>query len=312
MNVNCSAVRAIPSTGPISDFEQIGIHITSSYTRNARAQCPQCARLHNNRNKTLSADIQRGLFQCFRCGWKGKVNGFQSFIEREPDPTALATQKSKRQYAIDKVLSNSVPITDSTAHIARTYINRRMGRILNKDEYPNIRFNPACRYYHDGKCQGFYPALIGEIKDITGRLVTLHRTYLTEDGFKAPLDPVRKIMGVPEGSCTGAAIHLAEATTELALAEGIESALGFSLHLQQPAWACISAHGLQKVVIPKTVKQICIGADNDSSGIQAANALANRLWKQGFIVYIHTPKRPGADWADVIKGGSNARQRKSR
>ena len=93
------------------------------------------------------------------------------------------------------------------------------------------------------------------------------------------------------------------------LAEGIETALALSLTLQAPAWAAISAHGLETVVIPRTVRQVHIGADNDRNGTgqKAARRLAHRLWRAGWReIEIHTPDTAGHDWADEIKGGGHA------
>jgi len=287
----------------LADFNALGIEIPAR-RGNARVVCPRCADAHNNRKKTLSCDIERGIFQCFRCGWKGRVGGDIAWTDYKPAPSALETHRRKRQYAIDCILSESVTITHSSAQPARTYLSRRMGRILG--EYPNLRFHPAARYYQDGEHKGDYPALISEVRDINNRLVTLHRTYLTEDGHKAPLDPPRKLMGVPQGSCSGVAIRLAAASDALVLCEGIETALALSLMLDTPAWAAISAHGLETVVIPNSVKTIHIGADNDTSGTgqRAARRLANRLWDDGYRdIVIHTPDGAGDDWADVVKKG---------
>jgi putative DNA primase/helicase len=151
--------------------------------------------------------------------------------------------------------------------------------------------------------------LLGVVKDITGRVVTLHRTYITEDGHKAPVESGKKLMGVPQGSCSGAAIRLSAASDELVLAEGIETALALSLMLDVPAWACISAHGLETVVIPDTVRRVHIGADNDGSGTgqKAARQLARRLWRAGWHdIEIHTPDTTGHDWADAIRGNTDA------
>ena len=284
------------------DFQSLGIELPATHQIEARTRCPRCADVHDNRKRTLSVDTERGLFQCFRCGWSGRVGGGIGWTDRRPDPTALETQRRKRQFVIDAVLRESVPITHPDAQPARVYLSRRMNRILSMDQYPALRFHPACRYYHDGHYRGDYPALIGEVRDIDNRLVTLHRTYLTEDGHKAPLDPVRKLMGVPQGSCTGAAIRLQQAGDTLVLCEGVETALALSLLLRAPAWACISAHGLETVLIPDTVRQIHIGADHDRSGTgqRAARRLARRLHRAGVRIEIYTPDTPGEDWADVV------------
>ena len=280
------------------DFSGIGVVLPYTTSKNVRAICPWCGEYHHNNKKTLSCDTERGLFHCFRCGWKGRVTSEIGWTDCQPDPVALETHRSKRQFAIDSVLSESVPIGTESAEVARRYLRNRG---VMPEAIPSLRYHPALRYYQDLECQGKYPALIADVRDITGRLVTLHRTYLSEDGRKAPVESPKKIMCVPQGSCTGAAIRLYMASDELVIAEGIETALALSCVLHLPAWAAISAHGMEHVLLPECVRAVHIGADNDKSGRgqEAAQNLAARLIRNGIAVWIHTPDIPGTDWADV-------------
>lgn len=281
------------------DFGSIGVVVPYTTQINVRTTCPRCGEYHHNRKKTLSCNTDRGLFHCFRCGWKGRVAGDIGWTDYRPDPKALETQRSKRQFAIECVLRESIPIQAGAARIAQRYLVDRMGELL--DELPALMYHPALRYYHDGKLQGEYPAIIGEVKDVTGRLVTLHRTYLTEDGRKAPVESPKKLMGVPQGSCTGAAIRLYPASDEMIVAEGIETALAMTQMLRFPSWAAISAHGMENILLPDTVRTVHIGADNDRSGRgqEAAEYLGRWLARKGIHAWIHTPDEPGKDWADV-------------
>jgi len=284
----------------VIDFGSIGVDVPYATQVNVRVTCPRCGEYHHNRKKTLSCDTDRGLFHCFRCGWKGRVAGEFGWTEYRPDPKVLETQRSKRQFAIDCVLKESVPISAKSAEVARHYLINRLGKLPGT--LPALRYHPALRYYHGSKkCLGEYPALIGEVRDIAGRLVTLHRGYLTEDGRKAPVESCKKLMGVPQGSCTGAAIRLYHEAPEMVVAEGIETALALGGMLMLPAWASISAHGLENMQLPLTVRAVHIAADNDLSGRgqQAADYLARRLSRKGIQVWIHTPDEPGTDWADA-------------
>ena len=280
------------------DFGSIGVDVPYSSQANVRVICPRCGEYHHNRKKTLSCDTDRGLFQCFRCGWKGRIAGEIGWTDYQPDPKSIETQRRKRQFAIDCVIGESMPISAGPAEVARRYLINRLGEL--PDTLPLLRYHSALRYYHDGKRQGEYPALIGEVRNVTGRVVTLHRTYLTEDGRKAPVESPKKIMGVPQGSCTGAAIRLHQATEEIIVAEGIETALALSRMLSLPAWAAISAHGMENILLPDKVRAVHIGADNDRSGRgqDAAERLGRRLASRGVSVWIHTPDKAGTDWAD--------------
>ena len=104
------------------DFTSIGVDLPYSTSNNVRVICPRCGEYHHNRKKTLSCDTERGLFHCFRCGWKGRVTGGIAWTDYRPDPKALETYRSKRQFAIDCVMRESVPISAESAEIARRYL----------------------------------------------------------------------------------------------------------------------------------------------------------------------------------------------
>jgi putative DNA primase/helicase len=133
----------------------------------------------------------------------------------------------------------------------------------------------------------------------------LHRTYL-QNGHKAPNRDVKKVLS---GGINGAAVRLYDPVEELALAEGIETALAVHLRTGKPVWAAINAGNLEKLWIPETVRRICIYADNDANaeydGQASAFILARRLMKERKKtgprqVEVFVPRHGGADWADVL------------
>lgn len=157
-----------------------------------------------------------------------------------------------------------------------------------------------------------YPAMLAELTAPDGSRVGLHRVFLTQDGHKArpthPLNgealPCKKLLVSFEGASHGAAIHLYPPENgSLALAEGIETALASRLGSGLPTWACVSAGGLERVILPESVGDVHIMADHDASGTgqRAAQNLANRLMSEGRRVRIHIPSRPGTDWLDVYQ-----------
>jgi putative DNA primase/helicase len=183
-------------------------------------------------------------------------------------------------------------------------------RGLQMAAYPKVlRFHPALGYFEktqSGKPKKVrdYPALLACIQGADGHAVTLHRTYLL-DGEKALGQASRKVLSA---GINGAAVRLFDPTDELALTEGIETALAVRLSTGKPVWAAISAGNLEKLWIPESVRRVCIFADNDAGseydGQASAYLLARRLRKQGRIgprrsVEVFVPKAPGADWADV-------------
>lgn len=100
-------------------------------------------------------------------------------------------------------------------------------------------------------------------------------------------------------------MRLAPATGRLGIAEGIETALSVQQETGLPMWACLSTSGLQNVVLPDTVREVVICADHDAPGLEAAHAAAERLARLGKRLKIALPPQIGADFNDLLKGGSH-------
>jgi putative DNA primase/helicase len=148
--------------------------------------------------------------------------------------------------------------------------------------------------------------MVAAVHGADDAMVTLHRTYL-DQGTKAPVTDQRKLLSAGGG---GAAVRLFEASEELALAEGIETALAVHLSTGKPVWAALSAGNLAKLWIPDHVLKLAIYADHDASytGQAAAYALARRVKTQakggrGAEVAVHVPRRVDSDWADALREG---------
>ena len=176
------------------------------------------------------------------------------------------------------------------------YLNRRLGlEIVPAD----LRLHPALRYTdEDGRDLGRFPAMVARIRYPDGAGASIHRTYLTNDGHKAPVPQVKKIMaGKPLN--TGA-VRLGAAGMTLGIAEGIETALAASQRFGAPVWAATNAVLLESWVPPEGVSRVLIAGDNDASftGQAAAFSLARRLVRDGLAVEIHLPDQMGKDWAD--------------
>jgi putative DNA primase/helicase len=101
----------------------------------------------------------------------------------------------------------------------------------------------------------------------------------------------------------GKAIRLFEPESELALAEGIETALVVHLRLGLPVWAAGNAGALEAIEIPASVISVSIFADRDENfcGQAAAYGLAHRLavGKRKRAVAVYVPRKPGTDFLDA-------------
>ncbi len=141
--------------------------------------------------------------------------------------------------------------------------------------------------------------MIAMVTGPDGKPSILHRTYLTEDGRKAPVVEPRRLM--PGTIAKGAAIRLAPAGEVLGIAEGIETALSASALFGVPCWAAVSAGMLAAWQPPSEAKRIIIFGDNDPNyaGQAAAYALAKRLGMDGRVVKVQIPAEVGTDWNNV-------------
>jgi putative DNA primase/helicase len=228
-----------------------------------------------------------------------------------PDPIKEANTVRRKRDALNAVWKDLRPLSDEQAKPAINYlINRGLGECL-KSLPGDVFFHPALSYWEDGQDYGQHPAMVALVRDKNGDFITLHRTYLNQDGFKADLPTTKKLMSpIKQGASKGGAIRLYEPSDELILAEGIETALALHVSLNKPVWACVSAGGLESVQLPATVKQVIIGSDNDASGAgqMAANVLAARLMGEDKTreVKIITPEHVGTDWLDVLNNEEHA------
>lgn len=158
-----------------------------------------------------------------------------------------------------------------------------------------LRFHPGLRHSEGST----YPAMVAKMTAPDGSGVSIHRTYLTDDGQKAPVKDVKKFMsGKP---LNAAAVRLSEVREYTGIAEGIETALAASIRFQTPVWAATNAVLLESWVPPEGVKRVLIAGDNDASytGQSAAFNLARRLIRDGYAVEIVIPEKVGTDWADL-------------
>lgn len=191
-------------------------------------------------------------------------------------------------------------------------------RMLPIMRWPNVvaglRYHPKGRYCEeDGTLIGSFPMMLAKVAANDGKVATIHRTFLTLDGLKAPVgvnkqgkdNPVKKLMhGFP---ASGGAIRLCAAEGDtLALTEGIETALAVLAMTGLPVWACVSAPMLKTVAVPPHVRKVIIFADNDlpdargwRAGNEAAEELRKRLVAEGRQVEVHFPAAAGTDFHDL-------------
>lgn len=251
------------------------------------------------------AEAAKAVESFLRCGATSNV--FAS-----PARQLKSTQHAFNEKAannLNAVILQSMIITNleqDAPPLARYFKKRGLGGVID-DLSSELLFNTELPYYEDNCLTGYYPCLIGIVRNPVNKIVTLHRTFLTQEGTKAPVPSPKKLMQPTEArATTGAAIQLYPAGEVLAVAEGIETAIAVHLATGWPVWACISAHGLASLIVPPQVKTLYIMADKDKSkrGEQAALQLASRYPNIETKIFQPSAAIPhgekGIDWADVI------------
>ncbi|WP_018466600.1 toprim domain-containing protein [Calidithermus timidus] len=145
------------------------------------------------------------------------------------------------------------------------------------------------------------PVMLARVEHPTHGLVGMHVTELLPDGSGR----VSKRLAAGSKPLGGAIrLYALEPGQPLALCEGIETALAVHQATGWPAWACVSAGGLERVQLPAEAREVVIAADHDQAGLEAARKLARRLLSEGRKVRMAVPPRAGADWLDAVAGGA--------
>lgn len=179
------------------------------------------------------------------------------------------------QEAARRLFAISSPI-EGTA--AETYLQRRgIARIHHGG---SLRFHPRCYYRPDEHLPTeTWPAMIGSVTDLEGRITGVHRTWLDPDGFdrvrlgKAPIDTPRRAMG----DLLGNAVHFGVVDDVLAAGEGIETMLSLRYALPTlPMAAALSANHLAAMLLPSGLRRLYIARDDDAAGDAVQAILTQR------------------------------------
>lgn len=210
----------------------------------------------------------------------------------------IAKLRDSKREAAWRMFIGSTPVTVTDP--AGLYLARRW--LTTFVTCPAMRYRGDCRHPEGGRL----PALVAEIVDCEGRPVAVHRTYLSRDGRKASVDPVKASLG----PVWGAAVRLTPDPTppaELVVGEGIETAASAGLLLGLPAWAALSAGNLGTgLILPSAVRAVTVAADNDPVGLKRAQAAAQRWRAEGRTVQIVAPIIAGQDFNDILQQHSAA------
>lgn len=293
-------------------LEQLGIHGFGS--KKARP-CPACG----GRDRFVGDNRRgRGDHFCRNCGAGDgfsllmKVHGwtFSEARRRVLDAAGIAMPHAEPAHE-----TRPAPRAESVAQPSRRVRDLRSGTCEPADcldviaylegralwplpAHCALRAHPLVEYFDDGQRIGKFPALIGDVRDAAGDLVTVHVTYL-QNGRKLQEREPRKLLGPLTGRI-GCAVRLAPLDGDaLGIAEGIETALSAAMLERVPTWAALNTSLLQRFEPPPGVRKLVVFADRDVAGLEAAGRLMERL--QGRItVELRASPAPAKDWNDRL------------
>ncbi|MDT7953188.1 MAG: toprim domain-containing protein [Acetobacteraceae bacterium] len=180
--------------------------------------------------------------------------------------------------------------------VAKYLANRGLSWLARND---SIRYRAECSHPSGRRL----PAMVALIWDGNGDICAVHRTYLTCDGTKADIKPVKACLG----SYAGGAIRISPAEAEILIAEGLETAASAGAMLGLPAWSAIACGNMREaMVLPPIVRSVVIAADHDGSGRKAAAGAARRWRAEGRTVRIIQPDTPRVDFNDLYRARMEA------
>ena len=242
----------------------------------------------------------------------------------QPSLKEVSRQRDLKLKALmQKIWRESYSLNHDDADPARRYLENR-GLDSWIPTWTNLRFHPAMQYRNDdGELLGHYPAILAMIEN-NGKPITLHRTFITDEGYKAPVENPKMMMPIPsDRNITGAAIKLGPIGRILSVAEGIETALAVYEATGLVTWSLVNTALMMNFAIPAGVEKLIIWADLDNdvplpkgqpkmTGLISATKLAEKACGRGIDTLIRIPKGPlpsdqkSIDWLDVLnKEGPN-------
>lgn len=325
------------------DFSQVDWNIVLAafsvderYLKKRHGPCPLCG--GKDRYRFINKD-NTGSYYCSHCGAGNgftllrkftdlpdveilkkmhSVTGWQSASNCAPRPYKIEDEMTEaeviknRQKLVHAWHGTKVLSRGQDDPVSRYLKHRVLGCNLEKIG-KNIRYHPGMAYWEmddNDKLinRGTYPVMLSRVIDGTGKAITLHRTYLTKEGNKAPFEKVKKQMeGVRK--LKGAAIRLitVPGSRILAVTEGIENgwAICAAYRYRINVWSLLNAGNLAVADIPAGMfDKVIIFGDHDKidlnkgyrPGEHHANLLVEKLKAQGTPVELKIPPREGVDF----------------
>ena len=268
-----------------------------------RAKCPFCDP-EGRKGHNLAASHQgfgrnrdRPGWICFACHAEEDVRRAKlASMKIQYDPnSAVADARRRTEFAL-QIIERSRPIQSGDP--VDRYLRGRQLEPLTATWPPTLRIS----ILRHPETKREYPTMVAVVANVANATVGIHRTFLTDEGRKAEVSPVKMSFG-PVG---GGSVRLGIESDTIVVGEGIESSIGAAMRFGVVPWASLSTGNMTRLKIPRFVKSVIIAADRDpnSAGSKAARSLRNkirdlRIKQNRYIdVVVKMPPLGRSDFAD--------------
>ena len=128
----------------VAAFHALGICVPSTADGEIRTLCPSCSntRRHSS-DPCLSVNLEKGVFVCHHCGWKGHVDGRVTTVT--PIHRSLPQPNAKRRAALQRTWDAATPLVPGDP-VTRYLANRGLA-LFPPACPPALRYHAALRYY---------------------------------------------------------------------------------------------------------------------------------------------------------------------
>lgn len=347
---------------PLSEFfERCGVRL-----RRAGREWVGLSPFNQEKTPSFTVNDEKGFYHCFSSGMHGDIfDAVQHFkgcdfveavkylggaqeitaedrqrIERKKRQ-ASEEEEAERQRTLASVTRQFEAALPIIGTFAAAYLERR-GLPATPGWTFDLRFVEALRYrgFADAEANettdlGEYPAMVAAIRNVSGDIIGLHRTYLDRDEpvkLTPPGDTRRNRAKKILGDTSGGMIRLSDLGPRLAIGEGIETVRGwFMLGLGGDDISIASAVSLGNlagaatgglphperpdkripngvpdmdrpgVILPRNVEEVILLGDGDSDKAMTRQRLrvaGNRFRRQGREVFVQMAP-DGTDFNDV-------------
>ena len=269
-----------------------------------RGRCPACG--YAKPSLEVAVQCDRIEVRCTTCGADASIARMMGL------PSELVVAPTPRPSKVARALGAWRRAVSATGTLVQGYLQ---GRGIISPPPASIRFLSRQRNWSDGKT---YPAMISLVQRVpndderglqSGALLIdagAHFTFLQGGGFDGPVrkattDACKLTLGqLRHGGVWLTPVN--EINEQLAVAEGIETALSVQQITNLPTVAALSAAGMRSLRWLPQIRHLWIAADNDEAGRGAAEALLARALRAGLQAHIKLPARGKNDFNDLLGG----------